>query len=386
MPVSPQFLTLTAGAWTAICDQRDLRNSLLVCALGSDVVLSMTRNTPTAQGPLGPCPAGIYLEGGVGGLAPTIFRLSAEIDNDLVRQEWFAQPALAPVPIVPTDFQILPIVAPSSVQVLTTLAGSLVLVVGFDNGTAPAAQTCTSALSGLIAPLQVDVLADAGGDSQIVTVWAWVSPGGVDNVTVTAGAGVGEVAAAIFYVVTGVTLDKAGANSNPGNPLAASTSSALSAAGEVVLFASNSYGVGAPATAVSSPFPIAYLTGSFNGSPDGTVWMCCTAIATWPIASVATCAVTISAAQTAAVNRIFAFTAPATAPGGAAIVSVFEAFDLPPPIETHGTITVGLPRLSPEGKRHLDNLRRRLAGETEIDNAQSDDAAHDQLDGGPDGD
>jgi hypothetical protein len=360
MPVAPRFLTITPGQWTPICDQRDLRRSLLVCALGSDVVLSTTTNVPMATGPDGPTPAGIYLEGGASGDlgAPTIFRLSSSIDNDLITQEWFATIATTATPSAGHLENPFTDLGGGTLRFAGVLLPGEVVVFAICANTGPTPQTLTSAISGAIAAFHTQVVTDGAGDSAILSTFMWHSPGGAETVTVQAGA-TDTVTGELLSCPNSLALDVWGVATNSGPFVIALASGPEAAIGELCCAACVSVQGTAGTTFIGTEWTGLAIPLTPISSPDASTWQLDVATGVFAFLATPQIGFIFSAPVHAGQAIVFALTGvPPVA--GSALVSVFEAFDSPPSQDAETTFTVRLPELDDAGKRHLETLRERV--------------------------
>lgn len=360
MPVAPRFILLAPGQWTPICDQRDSRRSLLVCALGGDTILSTTTNTPLAQGPVAACQAGIYLEGGQNG-TPTIFRLSETIDSDTVHQEWYAQP----VSIVPSLTAV--VFSAGAGQTWFVPIGVTQIVDAYIWG--------GGGSGGL--PGAVRGGGGGGGGGFANSGPITVVPGDVWTVDVSAGGGGGlskltsPASAIVASANSGAPglLDAGGTGgagtigpqkTNGGNGSAATALGGQGASGGGAggAFTNGTSAVGQTVgLGGGAPITLGYGMGGFGGSgafpgnplnnggsPGGGGG-----------GDPANSGLLGTGADGMVV--IFYSTTPLTPP---TTIAIFEAFDMPPPSEDVTTFTARLPQLDTAGKRHLETLRERI--------------------------
>ncbi len=367
MPVNPQFIELTAGEWTQICDYRDLRKSLLVCCLGADCVLSTTTNTPDVTGPAGSTPAGIYLEGGSNGV-PTIFRMSSEIDDDLVRQAWFAQ-ASGGGGGAQVAFSA-GAVATQAAYTIPVAAGPAGIIVLWECGiytVGPGPSVVTTTGAGTPVRVPGNNITD-GVVSARPSLWYWVTDGLGETITVT-GTGVADylwtfaVLPATAVIDRTVTLSTSGSQWTVTIPLLAHGGDW--AASGIVAYQSTVSWNEAEAGFFDQGASVTPTPGQIAEGAN-----------TWYIEAVSQ---QIGAASAVPViwTQLFGTTAVGVSAFGAAwliaaptvppIISVFEAFDLPAPPPDPRIITVGLPQLSPAGKEHLRRLQELVSGSTKND-------------------
>lgn len=356
MPVSSQFLKLADGLWTPICQQRDTRKSLLCCALGADVILAPTTNSVPAVVTAGACQAGVYLSGGSNGYDPTIFRLSLAIDDDLVRQQWYAQPVTVggaggvvtqlafgtggnfAAPNLNINFAYLP-------------SGSAIIIVCYDVMIAANPVTLTSALLGELTPIQAAQTPAVGGNVGDVQIFVIPNAGGPDTINISAAAR-GNAVCWVYGLGGGGIADANGTHTGASNPITVTASTPGSVAQEIAFFAAL-----ADSTLTQSTVTAVGWTGLGGYSVTdnhGHSWQGLAAFL--PLATVTTA--TISTNNVAALVGWGAVivTVPWLASVTGTEISVFEAFDLAEQLDEGGSITVGLPKLSRGGLLALNDL------------------------------
>jgi hypothetical protein len=346
------FVTVEPGEWTQLCELRPTRQALLVQLIGGIAILGINTNGPSENTDFGEMPAGVFhsVDNGDG---PGLFRLSAEIDGDLVQQQWSAwvQPIVVEPPFeMPTDGSIAHGMAPSTFTFTVTGVAFLLVMIA---ATGPVLPTIHSAQGGLLVPVQQIAVSDGLGDSAIIAVYKYLCTGGSDTLTWTVAAN----NAGWFYVygLTGIGVDVTGENSVTGAAVVVNTTAAAKYPGEFAASACVSLDAGA-ASVPSAPWTQNSLSVP-TISPSGSVWTMDAALLFTGDSGVQTVTWGFGAGATkgAATVTVAAIDAPAPT---SRIITVIESFDVVDQQPT--TFSVSLPKLSPDAIAALDSLLAKI--------------------------
>jgi hypothetical protein len=96
--ISTSFPVLSPGVWQQIAEYREERQSLVISCLVGGLILCPSTQGSFVNGLLGISPNGVFSSAGMG-TGPAVFRLSKELDGDLVKQAWWAW--LIPSTLIP---------------------------------------------------------------------------------------------------------------------------------------------------------------------------------------------------------------------------------------------------------------------------------------------
>jgi hypothetical protein len=365
MAVQEKFPVLVAGQWVSIAERIDTRKSLIVSMIGGACVLGITQAAPTVASAAGNIPAGIFLQGGdVSG--PGIFRTSLTIDDELVVQEWYAWlvPGTQPSQVVFLGFaeqQAVPFVPAT---LIVDQPAGLRIVVAFSGNTAPTAPTCVSDLAGAQVAVRTLTLADGSGDSTILSLFVFLSPGGSETITVTGGAT--DNTGCYGYAAPSTGTDAGAAAVGSTVSVTVGTPN-LSAAGELCVAAVVAV-VASPNTASPFAYSGAWAENDVGpalfATPDTNIWSVSVATMTALTSSPQTLTVTFAVPVIASAALAEGFLS-ASFPGTQATISVFEAWEEVIPDPPLQTFPVDLPRLDPAAMELLRELAATVKAKTE---------------------
>lgn len=367
MPVQQTIIDVTPGEWVPLCELRELRKSLRIEPSQGVLVCSQTNSGEAVPTMSGSIPAGFAVSPDTD-TYPASFHLSSELDGDLVTQQWYGWLTLQVYPgqiswpgqyalndnyDVAIDNAAVQYDLPAGTLLATTVSSAYDL--------SPPPPSIRVASQGVIAPLLSKTVVSASSDAYItIAVYTWQHQGGKDSfwpAVVLEGTYQEAFLTANLYSIGGATaLDKsASANgvASPATVTTAATTQALEVAFGVIAVA------GDTTQSISTPagwnplFGFA-LVGSSGGDSIFTQEFTRSLIATG--------AVTLSVPVTGGLTSWAAIlvTIKYQAPGPIA-VAVIEAFDLDA-AEPENYLTVQLPTIGEDAKKHLVELQRKILG------------------------
>lgn len=368
MSVSTRFVETAQGQWVTLCEMMEGRQALIIQCLVGPLIVGVNTAGPNVTTVFGVVPAGILQTVDTAFGVPT-FRLSLTIDGDLVKQQWSGWvPVIAP--LADTLIQFWFGSAPQTLDQIGVITNpGVVIIAAATFGPAALAPTCTSSAVGVIAPFTTQNLPDGLGDTGILCLFIYDSPGGGDACTIgipdpIANANAGGVTG------PGIVPDIGGAATGGGPTMTLAGSGPVANVGELLFAAVLSYAL-SWVNAFTAGWASSFCMGP-QASNDGTGWSLDIAFSR-SIALVApTVTATFSDAAAVAVGEIWAITvAPVTVAGP--VVTVIESF------ETHAdgrkedepTFSVELPRLSAEGVKSLMTLLDRAQIGNQADHEQN---------------
>jgi hypothetical protein len=370
MAAQQRFPALIAGAWVSICEQVATRQSLIVSMIGGAVVLGTTQSAPDVVSADGEVPAGIFLQGGdVSG--PGIIRLSSAIDADLVTQEWFAWlvPGSGTVPYTFGYGLLLTGGVPQTIQIPID-AGQLVVVAMMSLDSASSTNTCDSLINGPITAFATHALNDGSGVVGVMALFAWVSLGGLDIITLTAGGALNGCA--VYYVTEGIAVDVTGTTTAVGSTISVVTSAPVTAANEVVALAQ--FGWCIPADVgnnytLSGIFDNGVYQTTSQGVPSGNEWLIVLGLGLQQVVAPVATILTFNGIFSGSFLQLTAFTSGASSSPGC-VVSVFESWEPAIPPEPPKSFAVTLPRLNPDALELLRALQQKVEAGTVVTAAE----------------
>lgn len=367
MAVSTSFLVCYPGQWTSLCPLRDERKSLLVSAINGDLVLSTSRAAPLVTFGSFTVPSGIYLSASFG-VGPGYFELTQPAEGELVAQEWFAWPVVAPSGAWTDGLQFNAVSSGNPAIVSGPLTAAFVLLWTALGTTGAGSVSVTSDVIGLLTPTYTYTLLDGAGDQLRVDIYLWSSAGG-ETITCTPFAANRAQGHICWCNATGV--DTTGSNSNTGTVITTTATSVPLASAEPCFVVDA--GISASTGFVPSGDVSNFIGYSVQvTSPDGTHWriMDLEFVSTQGMNPV-TVTMTANATFTHAGSRMATLVLdPAvTTTVTAQVIETYsvEALENPAWVDPTQSITVELPKLSREGVAALHDLLRRLAPEVKAD-------------------
>lgn len=357
MAAQTTFVSALTNQWTPICEYRDGRQSLIVQCADQAIVLGFRTSGPMLSTPLGNFPAGLFsdVDNGIG---PWLYRFSRAIDGDLVKQAWFAWISGVPVPPVVGSQGLFQLGFNPTTAFVPANAGDFVSIWAFTADTVPVAPTLVSTVMGPLPPVNAWTVPGDAGDSGILSLWAWVSPSTTTDL-VTLSTGNTANLTGQWQLTGGTGLDVSGQATAAGAAsIMATTSGPVLAAGETLIAATVTTDAGQP-----NVWPPSWGGGLSNSgfvSPDGTLWFTETSFSSAGASAPQAVTVSFPGPATNALCVIQAVL-PVTPLSSAAVVTVIEAFDNPPPSPPPmKRFTVPLPKLSPGGMLALKDLLKKV--------------------------
>jgi hypothetical protein len=355
MPVSPSFVVCPYGQWTALCQLKPERVSLLIGAVDGVFILATNTTGQLQTTSYGTVPAGFYYSP-TSGTGWSVFELVGEIGT----QEWFVWPL--PGSGGPSSFDQFVQksgnndtwhAGATSVTYTNGLDLETAIVVVADVqvvGNPPA--TLTSALSGALTAIATATTANVGGNVADVQIFLYV-PSAINDTLTAAGAN-GLLSMGVYSLGTNLTGDQSATNTGNGTPLTAVTGP-VATINEVAYAAFVAAFSGVPSGSWAAPW--SSYDGGLNVTDDNGQWWASGVGQQGPPISGAITA-ELDGATTYGQWGMAVATVAASGPT-ATTMAVLESFDLPVQTET-GTITAGLPRLSRAGVDALNDLLGRV--------------------------
>lgn len=358
MATQTSFVAAPYSRWTQLCEYREERQSLLIGTInGGPLVVCNRTDGPSVVSQFGISPSGLlYSDSNNTASGPAILRFLRSLDQDAVKQAWYAWPIPFPavVPGTPTT-ETLPAAVGTTNVTFTPTDPSLAVAIVVNAGTGPVAPTLSSALLGALPAINNGTLLDGLGDEGIITIFAWQAPAAADTITLTAG--VTDGVAGIIVLGSGDGTDVFNKTTGTGNSLTVSTLQLPGGVGELAVV--GSIGITAdPANVWRLPFTDV-PAGLVVASPDGSFWALNVGFEVLDVVSNVSATIDFGTPPVTARAVVQTFLFPVTQSGSVEI-TVVDSFDVVAPPPPPKTFLVELPKLSPDALAALHDLVARI--------------------------